>query len=133
MNALEKKNSRQGISIRMLALQKDRSAKKESPSNRFFDLRSSVSEDHRAVAKKIAKDLSSQGFKGQHLDDLIYGIADEICCSIADQLVCDEEYQLANELNTESMVDQISVLLVWTGTEEKLRFNLSKHLLISLT
>ena len=85
----------------------------------------SVSDDHRMVARKIADELFLQGFGPHHLDDIIYAIADEICGSLDGDKACEEEYGFANELNTHTMVDQLSVLFVWFGTEEKMRSKLS--------
>lgn len=123
--------------MRWLAQQKDGSSPPPSrPSatqRRLSDLVTSVTGDHRALVREVADSLVSQGFGGNHLDDMIYEIADQVCGTLSLQTACENEYRAANEVNTMRMVDQLAVLVLWMGGVEVLKERLSKDLMISFS
>lgn len=124
--------------MRMLAQQKDgmqTTALKPQGVvvRRLVDLHASITDDHRALAGKIGAILTSQGFSEQHLDDMVYEIADHVCGTLTSPTACENEYRAANELNTQPMVDQLAVLAVWFGGEEGLQAKLAKDLMVSFS
>lgn len=136
MNEPEKVAPRRGISMRMLAQQKDgqqtaRERRQGIAVRRFVDLQAAITEKHLALARQIGGILASQGFSEQHLDDMIYEIADQVSGMLITGTDCDVEYQAANELNTKPMTEQLAVLAVWFGGEEGLQAKLKKDLLVS--
>lgn len=119
-----------GISLRRLSeeMQERDRAQGVPLFSSLKDVRSAVTATHHGQAARLVPLLSAKGFKESHLDDLIYELAEKICSALSSATACDNEYIIANEINTEPMAAQVAVLAVVSEGDDALIARLERHL-----
>lgn len=119
-----------GISLRRLSeeMQERDRAQGVPLFSSLKDVRAAVTAAHHAQAKRLVPLLAARGFKESHLDDLIYELAEKICSALSSSTACDNEYIIANEINTEPMAAQVAVLAVVSEGDNALVARLERHL-----